>query len=187
MPPGRRRLGDSDLPAWRPSGSRGAGVYRGGAPVDALGTTGGQSVNSRDALGRRIDDLYPWIYAPGSAFPLSLYSPRQTVNNGVTVNLITQPPVGRGSQTRFTAFGVGASDTTVLAWTFLVGGRPTAPITAIVFPFGAISSPTPIPGPGVIIRPGEDFILQVTNTGVAPVTVVEARVDGYTWTSVQIG
>jgi hypothetical protein len=129
----------------------------------------------------RFDDLYPWIYPPKSAFPISLHANPQNVNPGQTLNLIQFAPVPRGQAVAFKAFGCNSSDFVNLTWTLLRSGTPAAPFTAITFQFGTVSAPTEISGAGVLLASGEDLIVQVTNIGGGIIANVEARLDGYAW------
>jgi len=138
----------------------------------------------RGSVGR-LEFLYPWIYAPLSSFPISLYGTVASVASGATADVITLAARFRGSLTRLTALGFGDAGTYTppsnKTWTVLISGVPTQPITAIPFQFGTITVPSPLPGVGIIIPSGEDFILRFANNTVGAVLRVEARLDGYTW------
>jgi len=126
---------------------------------------------------------YPWIYPPAApaSFPFVIANIPQNLNPAQTVNLIQFAEVPRGMAGVIQLFGNAAGDFTAIAWTFLVRGRPTPPITSLILNYGAINNPVRLPGSGIILGPGDDFILQASNIGAGIVANVQARVDGYLW------
>lgn len=170
-----------------PSGARGVPLtverpLRVAAPAGGSRTTFGAVDTIEPPPNPDLPRLWPWLFPPGAdggEFPIVRASAVAIVGVGATVSLITLAEVPRGMAGVVKAFGQTAADFTDLTWTFLVKNRPTAPIIAINFQFGELFRPTPLPGSGVLLGPGDDFVVQVTNPGVAIVGGVRARVDLY--------
>jgi len=125
---------------------------------------------------------WPQLYAPGKGGgerPQTACSASVVVGAGATVNLVVLPELPRGMAGVVKKFGQTAVDFTNLLWTFLIKGRPVDPIVAINFQFGQLFLPVDLPGTGVELGPGDDFVVQVFNGGGAGVAGVRARVDLY--------
>ncbi len=124
----------------------------------------------------------PQLYPPGKQSgerPRTVASASVNVAAGATVNLITLPELGRGLAAVVKKFGQTANDFTNLTWSFIVKGGVVDPIVGINFQFGQMFLPVDLPGSGVQLGPGDDFIVQVVNTGGVIVNNVRARVDLY--------
>lgn len=154
-----------------------------------LGGGGAGFVDPALAQGRRppatdLTGLWPFLFPPGIARgerPVTTASLVTTVLAGATVNLLTLPELARGLEGKVAAFGQTAADFSNLTWTILIKGRPADPIVGITFQFGELFRPTPLPGSGIPLGPGDDLIVQVTNSGAGAVAGVRARLDLYTW------
>jgi len=124
--------------------------------------------------------VWPQLYPPGRGGgerPQTQCSASTVVGAGATVNLVVLPELPRGMAAVIKKFGQTAQDFTNLVWTFLIKGRPADPIVAINFQFGQLFLPVDLPGTGVELGPGDDFVVQVFNGGGAGVAGVRARVD----------
>ncbi len=125
---------------------------------------------------------WPQLYPPGKQGGermRAIASASFNIGAGATVNLITLPELGRGIAAVVKKFGQTANDFTNLVWSFIVKGGVVEPITGINFQFGQMFLPVEFSGTGVQLSPGDDFVVQVTNTGAAIVNNVRARVDLY--------
>jgi len=167
----------------RPSGSRGVplSVERVLEVQAGTGTAVG-APPSTEPPSTDLTRIWPQLYPPGhdgGERARTLVNAPAAVGAGATVNLITVPELSRGIAAVIKAFGQNAADFTNLVWSFLVKGATVDPITGITFQFGQIFLPVALPGTGVQLNPGDDFVVQVTNTGGAPVANVRARVDLY--------
>lgn len=172
------------LPSWRgKSGEGGVPLtdpLRQAAPLPPSATPGSGIGRPQD-VSPDLTQRYPWIYPPALAFAFVLTNVPQVVNPGVSVNLVQLAEVPRGQAGVVRAFGNACSDFTNIQWTFLIRGRPVQPITGLVLNYGAINAPQALPGPGVLLGPGDDLVVQATNVGVGIIAGVQARVDGYLW------
>jgi len=143
--------------------------------------------NAEQGLGALVRS-YPWIFPPQHATPFVLFQAPQTVGAGATATLINLNngtlsivELPRGFYGIVQQFGATATDFTNLTFTATIRGVPQNPLIAIPFQFGPLNDPRPLPGAGILLRPGDDFVLQVTNGGVGAVTLVQARMEGYIW------
>jgi len=126
--------------------------------------------------------VWPQLYPPGKdggERPRTVASASVNIAAGATVSLITLGELGRGIGAVVKKFGQTANDFTNLVWSFIVKGGVVEPISGINFQFGQLFDPVELPGTGVQLGPGDDFIVQVTNTGAVIVNNVRARVDLY--------
>jgi hypothetical protein len=128
-----------------------------------------------------LSEREPWLFPPREAFPLELFATSQVIAAGATQNIITMAQLPRGTSAVFKRFGNNSTDFTNIVWNFLIRNRPVSPVANMTgFQFGPLFDPRPLPGPGVILDSGDDFIVQVTNVAGVPITV-SARVEGYQW------
>ncbi len=129
-----------------------------------------------------LTKVFPQLFAPGKGGgerPQTVANVPVTVGAGATTVLIQLPELPRGMSAVVKEFGQTAADFTNLFWSFFIKGRPVDPIVGINFQFGLLNDPHRLPGTGVELGPGDDFVVQVTNTGGAAVAGVRARVDLY--------
>jgi hypothetical protein len=126
--------------------------------------------------------VWPQLYPPGAdggERARSISPAPVIVGAGATVTLIQLPELARGIAAVIKKFGQNAADFTNLVWSFVVKGASRDPVAGITHQFGQIFLPVDLPGTGVQLNPGDDFLVQVTNTGGAAVANVRARVDLY--------
>lgn len=129
-----------------------------------------------------VTRVWPQLYPPGKdggERPRTVASASVNVAAGATVSLITLAELGRGIAAVVKKFGQTANDFTNLVWSFIVKGGVVEPISGISFQFGQMFLPVDLPGTGVQLLPGDDFVVQVQNTGAVVVNNVRARVDLY--------
>jgi hypothetical protein len=174
------------FPLLRPSGALGV-TSRGAAGATtfqpgAVGAGPGMAPGPAGPSGL-LTDLYPWIWAPKDAFPLALFQ-LGTISVPIagSANLVTLPTLPRGLRAVIKRFGQSCSDFANLTWTFLIRNQPQSPVTAMKFQFGQLNDARPLPEPGVILNSGDDFIVQVANTGAAIISGVGVIVTGWQWT-----
>lgn len=182
------------LPALLRSGARGAPLTLLRALRVGAGGGGGLEVVSTPMPGPDLtpvapaSDLtryWPWLFAPGpeaGEYPILAFNAPTIVGAGATVDLVTIQELPRGMRGIVKKFGTTAANFTDLVWSFLIKGKPAEPIVALAnFQFGPFAEPVDLPGSGVHLRAGDDFVVRVTNTGGAAVASVRARVDLYWW------
>ncbi len=174
------------FPLLRPSGSlgvisegtagRAATVVPagGGAPADAYGAPVAPS---------RLSDQMPWLFPPADAFPFVLIptTPLAGLANGSAAIVVTLPQLPRGLMAVIQRFGNNASVLAGVTWTFLVRNQPTAPIINFPSQYGSPTDARPLPGPGTVLRSGDDFRVQVTNNSGGILNAITAIVIGYQW------
>lgn len=173
------------LPLAQPSGVRGI-VSRsidqrrrpsppgggGGGPADAAALAAQQGL---------LSDREPWLFPPRDAFPLELFATSVSVAATTTLTIITMAQLPRGTSAVFKRFANQSTDFTNTVWNFLIRNRPVSPVANMSgFQFGQMFDPRPLPGPGVMLESGDDFVVQVTNNSGVAVTV-SARIEGYQW------
>jgi len=167
------------------SGSRGAPLRSDGPRLVLPSAGGGAEILGPVATPlptTNLTNVWPQLFPPGKnggERPQTVASASTLVAAGATVTLIALPELPRGMAAVIKEFGHTAADFTNLTWMFRVKGRPADPIVAINFQFGALNDPHKLPGTGVELFPGDDFVVEVTNIGAAGVAGVRARVDLY--------
>lgn len=124
---------------------------------------------------------WPWLFPPQDVYPIVRASAVTTLAVGATLSILSIGEIPRGYRGVVKKFGQASNDFTNMTWTFLVKGSPKDPILGIAFQFGQLFQPTDLPGAGVLLEPGDDFVVSVTNTGIAAITGIRARVDLYWW------
>lgn len=180
------------LPALLRSGARGAPltllravrVGAGGGGLEVVSTPMPGPDLSPTAPSTDLTRHWPWLFGPGpeaGEYPIVSVNAPVSVAAGATVDLISIQELPRGMRGLVQKFGQTAADFTNLVWSFLIKAKPTEPIVAIAFQFGQLFQPVDLPGSGVHLRAGDDFVVRVTNTGAAAVAGVRARVDLYWW------
>jgi hypothetical protein len=164
-----------------PSGAR-------GAPLTALRrfrvvrqppSVGDQAVAQQPAVD--LTRIWPWIFPPDDVYPIWRVSPTVSVPAGGTSSLITIVEIPRGYRGVVKKFGHNTADFTNIQWIFLVKGAPRDPMIFNVGQFGTLTAPVDLPGAGVMLYPGDDFIVQAKNVSGAAIGNTAARVDLYWW------
>lgn len=126
--------------------------------------------------------FWPYLFAPYDSYPITRASALTTLGVGATLSILSIGELPRAYRAVIKKFGQTASVfDPALLWTFLVKGIPKDPILGINYQFGALNLPTDLPGPGVILEPGDDFVVSVTNNSAAIISGIRARVDLYWW------
>lgn len=181
-------FGPHAIPPWyvnlRPSGSRGVPLTQDRFLEVREGATPSFSPEALTppAPATNLTSVWPQLYPPGHGGgerPRTVASATVNIGAGATVDLITLAELGRGTAAVIKKFGQTANDFTNLTWSFIVKGATVEPISGINFQFGQLFLPVDLPGTGVELGPGDDFVVRVTNTGGAIVNNVRARVDLY--------
>ena len=103
------------------------------------------------------------------------------MNPAQTVDLITFQELPRGQEGVIKRFGNNASDFVNIQWTFLLAGVPMPPIAALALNFGTINNPVELPGSGVLLAPGQSFVIRAVNVGAGVIANVQAVIHGYLW------
>jgi len=166
----------------RPSGSRGVPITV-GRTLRVKPQPGAMPLGAVDQPpSTDLTRVWPQLFPPGREAgerARAVASASVTVGAGATVTLIALPELARGIAAVIKKFGQTSNDFTNLVWSFMVKGATVEPISGITYQFGALNLPTDLPGSGVMLNPGDDFVVSVTNTGGAAVSNVRARVDLY--------
>jgi hypothetical protein len=123
----------------------------------------------------------PWLYPPPDAVPVVAVSDAASIAPGATVTLLDVVTVPSGSVGIIRAFALTCDDFANIRVSLRVAGAPVRPIISISYPYGQLYHPQPIPGPGVWVQSGQSVDVTATNVGVAAITGVRARVEGYFW------
>ncbi len=174
------------FPLLRPSGSLGV-TTEGSAHRMAAGAIAGGAAPA-DAYGAplappNLSDQMPWLFPPPDAFPFVLIptAPLAGLANGSSAIVVALPQLPRGLMAVLQRFGNNASVLGGVTWTFLVRNQPTAPIINFPSQYGLLTDARPLPGPGTILRSGDDFQVQVTNNSGGILNQISAIVIGYQW------
>jgi hypothetical protein len=174
----------SFFPLLRPSGSYGIVSEPTSARPPSGGGVGAPTLPGAEPQAVPNSELDPWLFPPLDVFPFIIQPPAPVgpLAAGSSAIVMTLLQLPRGRMACFQRFGNSASDmSSLVTWTFLIRGQPTAPIINFWGQYGLVTDPRPLPGAGVILQSGDDFQLRVTNGTGAPITALIALISGFSW------